>query len=168
MTQLTYLLRAEVRDSKSELNGKILTRPSLLITDGTVVIYACDVDIGVKDPSGNDQVEDLIDKYNTVLRNVPIARSDYELIYADVGSAVRLRRTTSGQYEIVGFSDEMPGTYVRVPVDIENLTIGAIQEISITSRPLTLIELSTFGVFGEMPFGSIAIFQGATLLRIQV
>ena len=167
MSILSYLLRAEIKDARIELNGKTLTRPTLLVTDGVSVVYACDVDIGVKDPAGNEQVELLIDKYNTVLRNVRIARSDYELIYADVGAAVRLRRSASGQYEIVGFSDEVPGTYTRIPVDIANLTIGAIQELSISSRPLTLIELSTFGTFGTMPFGAIAVFQGSTLLRIQ-
>ena len=167
MSILSYLLRAEIKDARIELNGKTLTRPTLLVTDGVSVVYACDVDIGVKDPAGNEQVELLIDKYNTVLRNVRIARSDYELIYADVGAAVRLRRSASGQYEIVGFSDEVPGTCTRIPVDIANLTIGAIQELSISSRPLTLIELSTFGTFGTMPFGAIAVFQGSTLLRIQ-
>lgn len=167
MATLTYLMRAELRDARAELNGKILTRPSLLVTDGISLVYACDVDIGVKDPAGNDQVADLIDQYNTVLRNVPVARSDYELIYADVGAAVRLRRTGSGQYEIVGFSDEMPGTYIRVPVDLDDFTIGAIEDVSISSRPLTLEELSTFGDFGTTPFGAIGVFQGGTLIRIQ-
>ena len=167
MSSLTYLLRAEVNAGRSELNGKTLTRPTLLVTDGVSVVYACDVDIGVKDAAGNDQVNDLIDKYNTILRNVPVARSDYELIYADVGAAVRLRRSASGQFEIVGFSGEMPGTYIRVPVNLDDMTIGVIHDLTLTARPLTLIELSTFGGFGSVPFGSIAIYQGSTLLRIQ-
>ncbi len=167
MSTLTYLIKASIRDARSELNGKILTRPALLVTDGISQIYACDVDIGIKDPSGNSQVDNLIDQYNTVLRNVPIARSDYELIYADVGAAVRLRRTSSGQYEIVGFSDEMPGTYIRVPVDLTDLTIGTIEDVSITSRPLTYEELATYGGYGVVPYGAIGIFQGGTLIRIQ-
>lgn len=167
MSALTYLVQAQVRDSRAELNGKTLTRPTLLVTDGLATIYACDVDIGIKDAAGNDQVLDLIDKYNTILRNVPVARSDYELIYADVGAAVRLRRTSSGQFEIVGFSDEMPGTYIRVPVDLEDMSIGIIEELTLTARPLTLIELSIFGGFGTTPFGAIAVYQGGTLLRIQ-
>lgn len=167
MTTLSYLLQAEFRDNQRAINGKVLTRPTLLVTDGDAMVYACDVDIGVKDPAGNDQVENLIDIYNTVLRNVTIARSDYNLIYADVGSAVRLERTQSGQYQIMGFADEMPGTYIRVAVDLSTFTIGTIADLTLTSRPLTLIELSTFGGFGTVPFGTIAIFQGSTLLRIQ-
>ena len=167
MSQLSYLLSAEFKKSKNEINGRTLTRPTLLVTDGTNTIYACDVDIGVKDPAGNDQVEDLIDKYNTILRNVTIARSNYELIYADVGAAVRLRKSASGQYQIVGFSDEMPGTYIRVGIDLDDFTIDPIEDLSITARALTYDEFITYGGYGNIPYGSTAIFQGGTLLRIQ-
>ena len=167
MTQLSYLLRAEVRNGRAELNGKVLTRPALLVTDGQAIVYACDVDIGVKDPAGNDQTNDLIDKYNTILRNVPVARSDFELIYADVGAAVRLRRGESGQYQIVGFSDEMPGTYTRVAVSLGDASIGAIEDYTLEARPLTLGELADYGGFGSVPFGAIGVFQGGVLIRIQ-
>lgn len=167
MTQLTYLVQAELRSVRSELNGRVLTRPALLVTDGVAIVYACDVDIGVKDPAGNEQVGDLIDKNNTVLRNVTVARSNYELIYADVGAAVRLRRTESGKYEIVGFSDEMPGTYIRVPVDLGDLSIGSVQDMTVTSRPVTFGELQDFGGFGVVPFGAVAIFVGNDFVRLQ-
>jgi len=166
MTTLTYLLHAEIKDARQELNGKTLTRPALLVTDGEAIVYACDVDIGIKDPAGNEQALALIDKYNTVLRNVTIARAGYDMIYADVGAAVRLRRTVSGRYEIVGFSDEMPGTYTRVPVDLNTLQIGMVEDMTLTSRSLTLLELSTYGGFGAVPLGAIAVFQGAQLLQV--
>ena len=167
MSHLTYLVQAQIKDARLELNGKTLSRPTLQVTDGTVQIYACDVDIGIKDPSGDDQVKLLADEFNTILYNVPIARAGYDLIYADAGAAVRLRKSVSGQYQIIGFSDEMPGTYVRIPVNIQNFTIGLTQNLGLTARALTLAELQTFGGFGTVPFGSIAVYQGATLLRIQ-
>jgi hypothetical protein len=167
MSHLTYLVNAQIKDARLELNGKTISRPTLMVTDGTVQIYACDVDIGVKDPSGNEQVTNLVDDFNTVLYNVPIARAGYELIYADVGAAVRLRKSVSGQYQIVGYSDEMPGTYTRIPVNIQNFTIGLTQNLGLTARALTLEELHTFGGFGTVAFGSIAVYQGSTLLRIQ-
>lgn len=167
MSTLTYLLSAQVKDASKTLNGKILTRPTLLVTDGISIIYACDVDIGLKDPAGNDQVASLIDRYNTVLRNVPVARANYDLLYADVGAAVKLERSLSGQYTITGFSDERPGTYIRIPVDLDELTIGVIEDLTITARPLTLGEFLTYGGFGSVPLGAIAVFEGSTLLRIQ-
>lgn len=148
---LTYLTQADIRDAAPELEGKTLTRPALLYTDGEGITYAVDVDIGLADP----------------LRNVPIASGNNQLVYADVGVAVALRRTASGQYQVTGFAKEMPGTFVRVPVSIATLTLGAREDISLSSRPLTLAELASYaGGFGLCPFGAIAIFRGATLIRI--
>jgi hypothetical protein len=164
MGTLTYLMRAQLRDARKELNGKILTRPQLLVTDGTNLIYACDVDIGVRDPKGDDQVNLLVDQFNTILRNVPVARSDYQLIYAEVGAAVRLRRNDSGQYEIFGFSDEMPGKYVRIGVDLEDLALDPDEDVSVVGRVVAYGDLIDFGLYGEVPYGMTALYVGDTLI----
>lgn len=152
MSLLTYIAQAEIRDAAAELDGKILTRPALLVTDGSNLIYAVDVDIGQKTP----------------LKNVPIARGNFDLLYADAGNACRLRRSASGQYEVVGFSKELPGTYIRVPVDLGELTLGAIEDISISARPLAYDELADFGGYGMVPYGVVAIFRGGTLLELRI
>lgn len=168
MSTLTWLTEAVVRDGRSELDGKVLTRPALLVTDGVSVIYAVDVDIGIVDTTGYDQALDLENatRLGSILRNVPIARGNDALIYADVGAAVRLRRTASGRYEVVGFSQQMPGKNIRIPVDLADYTFGDIEDRTTTSRPLTLEELQIYGVFGDIPFGAIAIFRGSVLIRI--
>lgn len=59
MSLLVNLTQAIVDDNKNELDGKVLTRAALRVTDGRERIYAIDVDIGDAD---------------RVLRNVPLAR----------------------------------------------------------------------------------------------
>lgn len=152
MSLLTYITQAEIRNAAKELDGKVLTRPALLVSDGLAMIYAVDVDIGQKDP----------------LRNVPIARGNRDLLYAEVGAAVRLRRTESGRYEVVGFSKEAPGTYIRLPVHLATFVLGPATDETLTGRPLTLGELATIGGgFGMCPFGAIGIFKGGVLQEIR-
>jgi len=152
MGLLTYITQAEIRDAADELDGKILTRPALLVTDGANLIYAVDVDIGQKVP----------------LKNVPIARANGDLLYADAGNACRLRRSASGQYEVVGFSKELPGTYTRIAVDLTDLALGPVEDITISARPLQYGELADFGGYGMVPYGAVAIFRGSTLLELRI
>ena len=170
MSTLTWLTSAVLRDSKEELDGKVLTRPALLVTDGLAVIYAVDVDIGVVNTTGYDQAQDLTNAaiVGSVLHNVPIARGNDALRYADVGAAVRLRRSTSGQYEVIGFSMRMPGTNTRVSVNLADFTFGQIEDRTLTARPFTLGELASYGGgFGVIPFGAYGLFRGSQLIRIQ-
>lgn len=168
MGTLTYLVDAVQRDGQLELDGKTLTRPTLSVTDGVNTTYACDVDIGITNQQGNDQSANLLNvgQIGSVLHDVAIAKGNSDVIYADVGSAVRLRRTASGRYEIIGFSKQMPGTYIRVPVDLGDFTFGPIEDLTLTSRPLTFGELATFGGFGIVPLGAVALYRGSTLIRL--
>ena len=151
MSLLRQLTTTLISQADTELNGKALTRPQLDYTDGTALTFVVDVDIGEK----------------VALRNVPIARGNRSLVYAEAGAALRLRRTASGQYQVIGFSKEAPGTYMQVAVDIDTLAIGAPTDFSLTSRPLTLGELASYGGgFGVIALGSVAVFQGGFLIRI--
>jgi hypothetical protein len=168
MSVLSNLTEAKLRDAKTEIQGKVLSRPALLVTDGEVLVYACDVDIGISTLTGYDQTPDLVDKNNSTLRNVPISKNNRELIYAEVGNAVQLRRSTSGRYEIVGYAKEMPGTYKRYPIDLVNLTIGAVEDLTISAIPIPLGDLQNFGGgFGFIPLGAIGIYRGSTLIEIR-
>ncbi len=172
---LTYLVDSAITHRDESITGKLLSRPALLVTDGVSTTYCCDVDIGLYKSGINTDANGVILKDPITgapltgpqyLRNVPLVSGNSDLIYAEVGNPCTLKRSTSGQYQVIGFSKEAPGTYTRVPVDLGTFTIGDIVEVSVTARPLTLIELSTFGTFGSTPFGAIGIFSGGALLRI--
>lgn len=162
MSQLNYLISATVKDGVREIAGKVLNRPRLVISDGTSLSYGCDVDIG---QTGVDPVTG-----NTVvmpLRSVPIAHGDNQLLYADAGQAVRLRRSTSGRFEIYAFSKRLPGTYHRVGVTMPNYCIASPQysvdepiDLSLSSRALTYEELETYGGYGVAMYGAVALFRG--------
>ena len=147
---LTYLTQAQISASVASLNGKTLSRPALLTTDGVAVVYVVDVDIG----------------QTSILRNVPVARNNRELTFADSGTAVELQRDASGQWEVVGLSDEMPGTYTSFTVDLGTFAFGAVTDLGLVSRPLTYAELATHGGYGNVPYGAIGVFQGGVLLEL--
>lgn len=170
MGVLTYLTENVITESATQINGKVLSRPALLTTDGTNVVYVVDVDIGLQPPAGFDSLGNPITTegagLDAILRNVQIPRGNRDLIYAEAGNAVTLQRTANGFYQIIGFSSEMPGTYTRVIVDLGDFTFGPAQDLSLVARPLTFIELSIYGVFGVIPFGAIGVFLGGILQEI--
>lgn len=140
----------------------MLSRPRLTISDGTHLTYAADVDIG---QTGVDPVTG--DVVVMPLRNVPIAHGNNQLIYADAGQAVLLRRSSSGRLEIAAFAKRMPGTYHRVGVTMPNYCIASPQysvddpiDLSLSSRALTYGELETYGGYGVVVYGSVALFRG--------
>ena len=167
MTVTSNFVEAKIKDKRLELDGKVLSRPLLSVTDGISLVYGCDVDIGITAISGYNQSPLLVNANNTVLKNVPIARSNRDVVYAEVGSAVRLRRTSSGRFEIIGFSKEMPGTYKRYAVNLTTLTIGAVEDVTITALVIPFGDLILFGSFGTIPLGAIAVYRGTTLLEIR-
>lgn len=192
MPVLTDLASAEVKRHVKTLWGQTLTRPQLLVSDGLNMVYAVDVQIGPTDPTG--RINQYIDEKNgkstsltglpgqkpedfqlddalpghvdTTLHNVPLSRANTDLIYADVGSPVRVDRSESGNWMVTGFSMERPGTHMLYPVDLGDMSLGPIMDLSIETRLLTLGELGILARFGELPFGASAIFEGGQLLRI--
>lgn len=192
MPVLTDLASAEIKRHVKTLYGQTLTRPQLLVSDGLNIVYAVDVQIGPTDPTG--RINQYIDEKNgkstmltglpgqkpedyqlddslpghvdTTLHNVPLARNNTELIYADVGSPVRVDRTESGNWLVTGLSIERPGTHILYPVDLGDMSLGPIMDLSISTRLLTLAELGEFAPFGNLPLGASAIFEGPNLLRI--
>ncbi len=140
-----------VEQSNDEMDGRVISRPQLKFTDGLGVTYAVDVDIGRPDAP---------------LKAVPLARANRDLFYAEVGSPVRIRRTAAGQWEVVGFSREMPGTFTQVAVNLLDFTFGAAQDLSLIARPLTYIELSILGTYGAIPYGAVGLFRDGELIEI--
>ena len=203
MPVLTDLASAEVKRHVRKLFGITMTRPTRLISDGMTDIWACDVQISERDPTGrikqylNSKKDDdgegepeddiitgipgqrpedwqlddsLPGHVDTTLRNVQIARNNADLLYADVGAAVVVERSASGNWQITGFSQERPGTYIMYPVDLGTMLIGPVIDLSITTRLLTLAEMGEthpdIHPFGSLPFGASAIFEGGVLVSI--
>lgn len=150
-TSFVNIANRAAADAKNECDGKALTRPALLITDGDGLTYAVDVDIGEKEP----------------LRNVPLARANVDLTYIDAGNPIRLRRTANGFWTVVGFSKELPGSYVRFPVSLTTFEFGVVEDLSLDARPLTYDELSTLGTYGFTSYGAVGIFRGGVLQEIR-
>jgi hypothetical protein len=191
MAVLTDLAQAQVKDGVRRLYGITLTRPALLVSDGLNEVYACDVHITQDDPTGkihqyyNErhkkkdfltglpgqrpedwQLDDSLPGHvDTTLRNVAVARNNVDLIYADVGNPVICERTENGQWQIVGFSMERPGSHMLYPVDLGDMTIGTVIDLSVDTRLLTLAEIGEFQPFGVIAFGASAIFEGGDLVR---
>lgn len=166
---LTYLIRGEIDQSIREIDGTILTRPTLLVTDGLSLTYGCDVDVGLKSLDGNTG-----DEVVAPLRNVPIAANSRDLIYADAGTAVRLRRSETGRWEVTGLSKRRPGSYTRTPVHIPEpgfgpiaYDLGTTAEVGLVARALSYDELASFGGYGVVPYGATGIFRGGVLIELR-
>lgn len=198
MPVITDAASAQVKRGVKKLYGTVLSKPALLVSDGINLIYACDVEIGMTDPTGRnyqyynedteetggtgDEDDDLITglpgqetwdldqslMIDTTLHNVIISRGNADLIYADVGNPVWLERSNNGQWMVMGFSIEQPGTYTLIPVNLGNGTIGTVVDMSVEGHVLTLGELGTMKPFGAIPFGASAIFRGGVLQRVVV
>jgi hypothetical protein len=154
---VTDLIAAQLVAGTVYTTGKVVSTPALLVTDGTGLIYACDVDIGLINTDGTP----------ALLRNVPIAAGLGVVYYAQQGTAVNLTRSASGQYRITGLSATQPGTYTRIPVNVKTAQFGAPVDLSLTVVPIPLGDLQNFaGGFGVVPLGASALYQGGNFLEL--
>jgi len=190
---ITDMASAQVKLGVTTLYGTTTSNPTLLLSDGLNVQWVCDVNIGEFDASGEVnqyikkngqpgsltglpgqppedwQLDDSLPGHvDTSMHNVPIARNNEELRYAQIGAPVVLTRNLRGQWEITGFSQEQPGTHIMYPVDLGDGSIRTIIDLTTTIRMLTLAELGEIQPFGAIPFGAGALFKGQTFIRVTV
>lgn len=179
---LTDLTTALIRSRTTIIDGIVTSAPKLLATDGNNTEYVCDVNVGVMTADGrvNQTQLDLIGvpggyefqlpdtiSYGTILRNVPIAANNQSLLYAAIGNPVELTRTSTGAWQVSGFSIQMPGTQTRYPVDLKTMTIGTVINATISGRMLTLGEIGEYGGgFGVCPLGASGLFVGGVLKEV--
>jgi hypothetical protein len=110
--------------------------------DGDAWLWACDVDIGEPE----------------VLRSVPVASNNREIIYAEQGKAVALRRMNDGKWCIAGLAKTCRGLghviYVSFEEDLARITGDTWTGQVI--RPLTYGELGSAvgGGYGALPYGA--------------
>jgi hypothetical protein len=102
--------------------------------------YACDVDIGTEE----------------VLRNVPIATNNRDILYAQEGMPVALRKQGPNKFAIVGLSKKCIGNIHILYMDFTDDfgTIVNSENKGFIYRPLTYQEIgSIYGGYGVLPYG---------------
>jgi hypothetical protein len=128
--------------ASGDLLGTIASPFYQLYTDANSWVWACDVDIGQPE----------------VLRGVPVAANNREIIYAEQGKAVALQRTGDNKWVIAGLAKSSRGLghiiYMSFADDIATVVRdGWLGQIT---RPLTYGELGslTGGGYGALPYGA--------------
>ena len=105
-------------------------------------VWACDVDLG------DEQV----------IRCVPVAANNRELIYAEQGRAVTLSRLNNGKWVITGLAKSRNSTvhYIYMSFMDDTYTILGKSLRGFVIRPLTYGELGTLVAppgYGTLPYG---------------
>lgn len=189
MSILTHLQDTNIRDSIQQLDGEVSSRPALFKTDGVNLTYAVDVRIPSEDPTGSSWHWELAGDNTTwvcvlgppgdgptpgqdqILYNVPIAVGVRDVVYAEIGAAVTLRRNGTGRFEVIGFSKRKPGSHIRIAVNLDTGSAAPAQDVALRTRLLTLGELGSTafgGGFGTLALGSYGVFRGTTLITVRV
>jgi hypothetical protein len=133
--------------AEGDLVGTIASEFYQLYDDAQNWTWACDVDIGEEE----------------VLRNVPVATNNREVIYAQEGMPVALKRIGKGRYAIVGLAKKIKSTTHIIYVQFEE-GIGSIvgeELVGYMVRLLTYGELQTYGGYGVVPYGARGRFNAA-------
>jgi hypothetical protein len=119
-------------------------------------------------PPEDWQLDDSLPGHiDTTMHNVALARNNAELRYADIGAPVVLNRSdASSAWEVSGFSMLQPGTHVLYPVDLGDMTIGTVIDLTVTTRLLTLAEFGEWAPFGSLALGASALFKGGELISV--
>lgn len=138
-----------IEDSRSQMTGTIVS-PFYQYSDyGGHWVWACDVDLG----------ENL-----GVLRCVPVAANNRELIYAEQGRAVTLSRLNNGKWVITGLAKSLNSTvhYIFMSFTDDTYQILRKQLRGYIIRPLTYGELGTLVApygYGVLPYGAQGKFD---------
>jgi hypothetical protein len=110
-------------------------------------VWACDVDIGEKE----------------VLRCVPVASNNREIIYAEEGKSVTLTRLGQGKWVITGLAKTKPSTvhYIYVTFEEDLFRISRKELKGWYIRALTYGELGGLGGtgYGLLPYGARGKFN---------
>ena len=131
-----------IAQADGQLIGTVASPFYQLYSDGDTWQWACDVDIGQPE----------------VIRSVPVASNNREIVYAEQGKAVALQKMGSGKWCIVGLAKTCRGLghvmYVSFEEDLARITRDEFTGHII--RPLTYGELGTLvgGGYGALPYGA--------------
>ena len=149
-----------IEDQKSEMKGNIVSDFYQYQDAVGSWVWACDVDLG----GGGE---------NSVLRSVPVAANNRDIIYSQQGKGVSLSRMGNGKWVITGLSKTLNSTVRWTYVSFsEGALVGTGEDIFAitgtivtitgtrmhggTNRPLTYGELGTLTTpygYGMLPYG---------------
>ena len=133
-----------IEDSRSQITGTIASEFYQYSDYAGNWVWACDVDLG----------GDL-----GVLRCVPVAANNRELIYAEQGRSVTLSRLNNGKWAITGLSKSLNSTthYIYMTFEDDTYRILRRRLSGFIFRPLTYGELGTL----VAPYGYGVLSYGA-------
>jgi hypothetical protein len=144
-----------INQAQNQMIGTISSPFYQQYVDGDSWVWACDVDIGQDEP----------------LQSVPVASSNREIIYAELGKSVLLTRMNDGKWCISGLSKTCMGREHIIYMTFMD-DLGSIARESWSgslTRLLTLGELGDLGpgAFGAIPLGAHGRFApDGTLIAI--
>jgi hypothetical protein len=127
--------------------GTIVSPFKRLQADGSNWMWSVDVDIG----------------QSQIMKDVPVASNNRELMYSQQGMSVSLNKMNDGRWVVSGLAKTSQGLghimYVSFSEDIATVIDEAMDGYTI--RPLTLGELGTLSPtgFGYFPFGCSGRFS---------
>lgn len=134
-----------IQDQKSEMKGNIAS-PFYQYQDAAGSwVWACDVDLG-----GGEG--------NSILRSVPVASNNRDVVYAEQGKGVSLSRLGSGKWAITGLSKSLNSTVRMTVVSFQDdvFQISSSRMVGNIIRPLSYGELgmliAPYG-YGVLPYG---------------
>jgi hypothetical protein len=142
---LRQIIYGQMQTTAGDLIGRIASPFYQLYTDQQRWVWACDVDIG----------EDEL------LRNVPVATNNKDILYADIGKPVALKKVGPGKYQIIGLAKTAKSTTHIIYLSAGEL-LGQIvgEELhGYSIRPLTYEELDAYGGYGVVPYGAHGRFD---------
>jgi len=146
---LRRIIDWSIAQASGDLVGLIASPFYQFYADGSNWMWACDVDIGEEQ----------------VLRMVPVASNNRELIYAEQGKAVALRKVNDGRYVISGLSKTSRGFGHIIYVTFEEDLVRKVREAwsGLLVRPLTYGELGSLcgEGYGILPYGSQGRFTAS-------
>ena len=137
-----------IEDSRGQMVGNIAS-PFYEYYDGTGNwVWACDVDLGDEE----------------VLRCVPVASNNREIIYAEQGRSVTISRLNDGKWVINGLAKSTKSTvhYIYLSFGEDTYQILRKELRGYYIRPLTYGELGTLVApygYGVLPYGIYGRFK---------
>jgi len=141
------LLQERWQGQLQEFDGEILTRPTLTVFDTAgQLMPAADVRIS-----------------STIISAVPISDNSHDVLYAQPGTPVRVRKSPEGRLEITGLSKRGYGAVFQKNMTIYTGHIMSGTTINFTASQATLGELAsaTSGGFGETPLNAMLVRNAA-------
>ncbi len=138
-----------IQDARTTMTGTIASPFYEYFDTAGHWVWACDVDIGNNLP---------------VLRCVPVASNNREIIYAEQGKGVNLARLGNCKWVITGLSKSVNSTvhYIFLSFTDDICMVTGMQLRGFIIRPLTYGELGSLAPpygYGVLPYGAQGKFK---------